>query len=148
MELRGVWLCLPPKTNYSKQKKQAFAYFRVNERDVPALEGRRFTLYDFINNCFAFSPEKKEIAIRVLQALKEEPRSFSRLQSDLGLKKSTLYLLLVALEKSGLVSQGGRGEPVRLSGGFGKVLSAYAEWWHYWSAGNEPQTGVLAEGED
>jgi DNA-binding transcriptional ArsR family regulator len=125
------------KTNYSKQKKAAFAYFKVNTSDARPLAEKHFTLYDFINNSFSFSATKKDMAIRVLQALKEKPRPFAVLQADLGLKKSTLYLLLVALSKSGLVEFDGRGEVIRLSNGFSSVLNAYAEWWRFWSEADE-----------
>ena len=121
------------KTSYAKQKKQAFAYFRVNKKDVGALKEKRFTIYDFINNSFSFSAIRKGMSIRVLQTLKEKPRSFAALQNELGLNKSTLYLLLVALEKSGLVEFAGRGNEIRLSNAFSQSLNAYADWWVFWA---------------
>lgn len=119
--------------HYLKQKNQAFAYFRVNGEDSEKITSGQFTIFDFITNCFAFSTAKKKIAADVLAELKKEPQTFKRLQESLSLKKSTLFMVLLALERAGLVSKDGKNKPIRLSKGFSGALDKYSAWWSQWA---------------
>ncbi len=121
------------REHYLRQKGQAFAYFRVSGVDSLKVSSGQFTLFDFISNCFSFSTARKRIAADVLAELKREPQSFKQLQEKLGLAKSSLYLVLLALERAGLVAREGKNKPVRLSGGFSETLANYASWWASWS---------------
>jgi DNA-binding HxlR family transcriptional regulator len=123
-----------PKTNYQKQKQQASTYFRVASEDTPKITSGQYTLYDFIDNAFSFSDTRKELAINVLECLKQKPLTFAELQKNLKLKKSTLYLLLISLAKSGLISceQGRRNQPIALSTAFSQTLEKNASWWRAW----------------
>ncbi len=125
---------LKPKSNYQKQKQQTTTYFRVNSTDVQKILSRQYTLYDFINNAFFFSSTRKELAINVLEQLKKKPQTFTELQTNLKLKKSTLYLLLFALNKSGLIvfARGKRNQLIYLSTSFSQILEKNAEWWRAW----------------
>lgn len=124
------------REHYARQKSQCYAYFRVNPADSQRMAGAQFTIYDFISNAFSFSHTKKEAAVAVLLSLKEGPKPFSHLLTATGVKKSTLYLLCLALEKSGMIEKtGGRDSPYSLSPAFGAGLEAYAGWWKRW-AGN------------
>ena len=120
------------KAHYDKQKGQQYAYFRIRTDDVPKMKAFQFSIYDFITNSFAFSQTKKELAIAVLEALKAEPLEFIQLQKKLNAKKSTLYLLVLSLQRSGLVSKGGKNEKLEISGEFGEALKQYALWWEKW----------------
>jgi len=122
------------KTNYQKQKQQSSTYFRVNAQDLSKITSGQYTLYDFIDNAFSFSNTKKELAINILECLKKKPSTFTELQTNLNLKKSTLYLLLISLSKSGLISfkQGVRNQPITLSSDFSQILEKNAVWWRAW----------------
>ncbi|NYZ75550.1 helix-turn-helix domain-containing protein [Candidatus Micrarchaeota archaeon] len=118
--------------HYNQQKSQCFVYFRLKKDDSTKISGAQFTLYDFINNSFAFSPTKKQLTVAVLDALKEKPLTFNELVVKLNAKKSTLYLLCVALQKSGLIEQDGKNKPLRISGDFSLILKKYSDWWTGW----------------
>jgi len=118
--------------HYNQQKSQCFVYFRLKKDDSTKISDAQFTLYDFINNSFAFSPTKKQLTVAVLDALKERPLTFNELVIKLNAKKSTLYLLCVALQKSGLIEQEGKNKPLRISGDFSLILNNYSEWWQNW----------------
>ncbi|HII38597.1 TPA: hypothetical protein HA318_01165 [Candidatus Micrarchaeota archaeon] len=121
------------REHYIQQKNQCFVYFRLNKGDFVKIESAQFTLYDFINNSFAFSSTKKQLTVAVLDALKGQPLSFNELVVKLNAKKSTLYLLCLALQNSGLISlEGGKGGKYVLSGDFGKVLKKHSDWWQAW----------------
>ena len=117
-----------------RQKSQAFAYLRINGSDGQKLSSGQFTLFDFISNCFSFSTSKKQIAVTVLDELKRGPQSFKQLQEKLGLKKSSLFLVVLALERAGLVEKQGKNRPMRLSGVFSRNVNSYANWWESWSS--------------
>jgi hypothetical protein len=91
--------------HYERQKKESAARLRVRASDAARIESGRYTIYDFADNAFSFSPARKELAIKILIALRERPRAFAELENELAAPKSTLYLLLRALEESGLVTQ-------------------------------------------
>ncbi len=122
------------KEHYQKQKGQCYAYFKVNPQDAAKMDGAQFTIYDFITNAFAFSHARKQAAVAVLMALKEKPRTFTELIATTGCKKSSLYLLCLSLERSGLIArEGGRDKPYRISKEFSDALAVYASWWARWS---------------
>lgn len=125
------------REHYLKQKSQAFAYFRVSGEDAKKVSAGQFTLFDFISNCFSFSTPRKKIAADVLAELKKEPQSFKQLQEKLKLSKSSLYMVVIALERAGLVLKEGKNKPLRLSGSFSKTLENYASWWSSWSGSRE-----------
>ena len=121
------------REHYLKQKSQAFAYFRVRQEDAQRISSGQFTVFDFISNCFSFSTAKKQVAADVLASLKREPQTFKQLQEALGVGKSTLFLVVLALERAGLVEKQGKNRPLRLSREFSQALNAYALWWSGWS---------------
>lgn len=122
------------KTKYQTQKQQSSTYFRVNSTDAQKIASGQYTIYDFIDNAFSYSKTRKELAIRVLERLKTQPNSFSQLCSELNLKKSTLYLLLLSLNKSGLIQfeYGKRNQLISLSKNFSQTLEKSASWWATW----------------
>ncbi|MFH1106621.1 MAG: hypothetical protein V1787_01885 [Candidatus Micrarchaeota archaeon] len=120
------------REHYNRQKSQAYAHFRIRGEDLAKLGSAQFTIYDFITNSFAFSQTKKELAVAVLEALKQGPKTFMELQKSLGAKKSTLYLLVLALQRSGLVLAAEKSKPLALSPEFSDVLKSYALWWEKW----------------
>ena len=121
------------RPHYQKQKSQCYAYFRVRKEEVEKIKGGQFTTYDFITDSFYFSHTKKQLAARLLDALKKKPTRFSELAKTLGAGKSTLYLLCLALERSGLIEKNGENGPeYRLSPGFSDALGEYANWWNRW----------------
>ncbi len=120
------------REHYNRQKSQAYAHFRIRGDDLGKMDSAQFTIYDFITNSFAFSQTKKELAVQVLEALKQQPRTFSELQRAIGAKKSTLYLLVLALQRSGLVTAAEKSKPLSLSPEFSNVLKSYAQWWERW----------------
>ncbi len=120
--------------HYGRQKKESAARLRVRVGDADRIAASRYTIYDFADNAFSFSPARKELAIKILTALRERPRPFAELESEFSAPKSTLFLLVTALEESGLVVfGGGRGEPISLSAEFSASLRANADWWRKWS---------------
>jgi len=119
--------------HYERQKNESAARLRVRASDAERIASSRYTIYDFVDNAFSFSPAKRELAIQILGALRERPRSFSELETDFNVPKSTLFFLVSALETSGLVKQSGRGEPIALDAGFASALRANADWWLKWS---------------
>ncbi len=54
----------------------------------------------------------------------------NELVKALGAKKSTLYLLCLALERSGLIEKKDSG--YGLSTGFSQALEEYSRWWIDW----------------
>lgn len=117
--------------HYLQQKGQCFAYFKVNSSDAEKVSKGQFTIYDFINNSFSFSSTKKELTIAVLEALKQSPKSFNELVVYLNAKKSTLYLLCLAIKRSGMIAKGSDSKYV-LSQEFASSLENYASWWRNW----------------
>ncbi len=117
---------------YLKQKSQSHTYFRVHSSDLKHLADAQYTIFDFVANAFSFSPTKKELAITILTELKKEPKSFIQLQKSLNLKKSSLYLVVLSLERAGLLQSSGRGKPIVLSNKFSEILEKNAEWWCNW----------------
>lgn len=151
MEVRGEGVFLvrtgATREHYNKQKSQAYAYFRVSGLDAQKVGSGQFTLYDFITNLFSYSTAKRDLAVNVLERLKEKPQAFAQLEAGLKAKKSTLYLLCLSLERSGLVErEGGKRSVYRLSNGFSESLAAYSQWWGKWAqasnkAASESETG-------
>lgn len=127
----------PTHAHYERQKSQSYAHFRVRAlpEEREAMRRAQFTIYDFVTNAFAFSRPRKELAIRVFEELQTGgPLTFAGLHARTDAGKSALYLVLVALERSGLLERaGGRGAPYRLSGRFGEALREYAAWWERWA---------------
>ncbi len=118
--------------HYARQKATCYAYFRVNIDEQKKTKAAQYTIYDFVNDSFHFSPTKKELTIRVLEALKEKPMDFTELAARLSAKKSTLYLLLTALHRSGLIDRETKRQPYRLSISFSSMLREYSYWWENW----------------
>ncbi|MEK6954812.1 MAG: hypothetical protein AABX01_07400 [Candidatus Micrarchaeota archaeon] len=120
------------REHYNKQKSQAFSYFRIDAKDSEKILANQFTIYNFITSSFAFSQTKKELTIQVLEELKKGETTFIQMQKKLGAKKSTLYMLVLSLQKSGLIEPSEKNAPLRLSGSFSKMLSLYSQWWEKW----------------
>lgn len=120
------------REHYNKQKSQAFSYFRIDRSDLEKMGSMQFTIYNFINNSFSFSQTKKELTIKVLEELKKGECTFIELQRRLQAKKSTLYMLVLSLQKSGLVVQTQKNEPLKLSSSFSDTLRQYSGWWEKW----------------
>ena len=118
-------------TNYGKQKQQTFARFRLSQEDANKIATGQFTIYDFINNAFSFSQTNKDLAAKVLEILNARPTTFMNLCRATNAKKSTLYLLMLALERSGFVEKRKTGE-FCLSDGFARALDGYSNWWRAW----------------
>jgi len=91
----------------------------------------QFTIYNFITNSFAFSPSRKELTLRLLESLKEEPKAFSALATGLSAPKGSLYLLCLSLERSGFVRKQPDGRYC-LDTSFSAALREYASWWEGW----------------
>ena len=123
------------KAHYARQKGTAYAYFRVSTEDTSRLDKSQFTIYNFITNSFAFSPSRKELTLKLLEALKHRPKPFSALVDELRAPKGTLYLLCLSLERSGLIKKQPDGH-YQLDTSFSKALREYADWWESW-AGKE-----------
>ena len=122
------------KEHYDRQKSQCYAYFRVKKEDLPKISSSLFTIYDFITNSFAYSTTKKTLAIGVLEQVKQRPSTFTELTNALAAKKSTLYLVCLSLERSGLIRRAGKNAPYELDDSFGKALRTYADWFDSWAA--------------
>jgi len=118
------------RAHYEKQKSQCYAYFRVKNEDIKKMRAGQFTIYDFITNSFFFSHTKKQLAVGVLEALRKKPMRFTELAEAAGAGKSTLYLLCLALERSGLIEK--NGQEYQLSGAFSGALDEYSSWWGKW----------------
>jgi hypothetical protein len=113
---------------YEKQKSQQFAHFRLDKGDLPLLGSSQFTLFNFVKNSFSFSQKKRLLAVKILELLTSGEKAFPELHSTTGSSKSSLYLLLLCLERSGVVEKNKGGKFV-LSLVFSNVLLAYAGWW-------------------
>ncbi|MBI5225060.1 hypothetical protein HY989_04285 [Candidatus Micrarchaeota archaeon] len=120
------------RDHYNKQKSQAFSYFRIDGSDLEKMKSNQFTIYNFIHNSFSFSQTKKELTIQVLEELKKGEINFIDLQKKLNAKKSTLYMLVLALQKSGLILETRKNEPLKLSNSFSDMLALYSDWWGKW----------------
>jgi predicted transcriptional regulator len=120
------------KEHYQRQKATCYTYFRINTDEQKKMRSAQYTFFDFVNDSFHFSRTKKDLTIRALEALKEKPMDFTELAQKLGAKKSTLYLLLTALHRSGLVDRPTKREPYRLSTNFSSMLREYSYWWENW----------------
>ncbi|MBI5635505.1 hypothetical protein HY993_00910 [Candidatus Micrarchaeota archaeon] len=118
--------------HYKRQKSMSYAYFRVKQDELGKIKTSQFTIYDFISNSFSFSSTKKELTIKVLEALKKKPMTFLELCDFLQAKKSTLYLLCLALARSGLIDRENKRKPFHLSTSFSTVLREYSYWWENW----------------
>ncbi|VVB67268.1 IclR helix-turn-helix domain protein [Candidatus Norongarragalina meridionalis] len=124
----------PAKTreHYVRQRDSSFVYYRVRADDAARTAANAFNIYDFVSNAFAFSPKRKEAFVRVLEALREKPQGFTELMETSGLARSALYLLVLSLERSGLVRKEGR--KYALSDAFSSSAEASAAWWKRWKA--------------
>jgi DNA-binding HxlR family transcriptional regulator len=120
------------RDHYNKQKSQAFSYFRIDNSDLDKMQNKEFTIYNFITNSFAFSQTKKELTIKVLEELKKGDMTFISLQRKLDAKKSTLYMLIIALQKSGLITEAQKNGPLKLSDSFSQTIRLYSDWWDRW----------------
>ncbi|MFH0834879.1 MAG: helix-turn-helix domain-containing protein [Candidatus Micrarchaeota archaeon] len=120
------------REHYVRQRDSSFVYYRVRAEDPGKTAANAFNIYDFVSNAFSFSPKRKDAFVKVLEALKEKPRGFTELMEASGLGRSALYLLLLSLERSGLVAKEGR--KYVLSGAFSSSLEASAAWWRRWRA--------------
>lgn len=118
------------KRFYERQKAQSFTYFKINASDQENISGKKYSIYDFINNSFSFSRKRKEAAVSVLEELKQGEASFTELRLKLKAPKSSLFLLLLSLERSGLIEK--KEEKYSLSEKFAQALNSYAEWWSSW----------------
>ena len=118
------------RQHYERQKSQCYAYFRVSKEDLEKMRGGRFTIYDFMTDSFSFSQTKKQLAAEVLEAVRKKPLTFTQLVNELGAKKSTLYLLCLSLERSGMVEK--HGPEYRPSRIFSDALAEYSKWWANW----------------
>ena len=123
------------KTNYTKQKNQAFTYFRVSKDELSKLNTSQFTIYDFVRNSFSFAQERKELAIQILERTHTTPQTFPQLQQQFKTPKSSLYLTLLALENSGLITKQPTTSQYFVSSDFSHVLSDYANWYAQWASG-------------
>lgn len=128
------------REHYQRQKSQCYAYFRVRREDADRTGTGLFTIYDFITNSFSFSTTKKTLAVGVLEAVKERPSTFNELVTKLDAKKSTLYLVCLSLERSGLLSREGKAAPYSISADFARALRSYADWYDSWA-----QTAVATD---
>lgn len=118
---------------HERQKKTSRARLTLDKTAFAKIGGGQFTLFDLVDSSFSFSHEKKQDAMRVLEALRSRPQPFKRLQEGLGLAKSSLFYLLLALESAGFVEkEEGKNKDYRLSPGFSQNLSVLAEWWRGW----------------
>lgn len=115
---------------YARQKGQSYARFKIDSADAARISSGQFTIFDFITNCFLFSPKKKQLSISFLEALSSKPLSFNELVSLLKARKSTVYLLCLSLERSGFIRKQGR--KFELSNEFSQVARVYAGWWENW----------------
>ena len=120
------------KAHYARQRDSSFIYYRARMEDAGKTAAGSFNIYDFVSNAFSFSPKRKDAFVRVLEALKEKPRGFSELLVTSGLGRSALFLLLLSLERSGLVVKNGR--KFSLADAFSSSLEASASWWRRWRA--------------
>ena len=100
----------------------SYAYFRVKQDELGKIKTSQFTIYDFISNSFSFSSTKKELTIKVLEALKKKPMTFLELVQFLQAKKSTLYLLCLALQRSGLIDRENKRKPFHLGTSFSTIV--------------------------
>ncbi len=125
------------RLHYQTQKKQAYAYFRVNGSDDKKVALGQFTLFDFITNLFSYSPVKRDMAVKILEILKEEDLTFTELVEKMNAKKSSLYLLCLSLQRSGLIEkEEGKKTKFKLSSSFSNTLFSYSNWWQKWA--NKP----------
>jgi len=131
LEVRGVGVV----ENYARQKSQSFARFKLDFGDLPKIKNGQFTIYDFVTNSFLFSPSKKQLSIKLLEAVSEAPRTFPELVKLLHTPKSTLYFLCLSLERSGLIKKT-PAKQYALSNEAAGVLREYAGWWENWVARN------------
>ena len=120
------------REHYVRQRDSSFVYYRVRSDDAAKADANALNIYDFVSNAFSFSPKRKDAFVKVLEALKEKPRGFTELMEIGGLARSALYLLLLSLERSGLVAKDGR--KYALSDAFSSSLEASAAWWMRWKA--------------
>lgn len=127
-----VWGACVLETHYFFQKKNSRIRFEVNKDDSKKISQMYFTIFEFISASFSFSHIKKQLTIKILELLKERELTFSELVLKTNAKKSTLYLLLIALENAGLICSKGKGKPYSLSLDFSNTLEAYASWWRNW----------------
>ena len=125
MEVRGV--------SHKRQKETSRARLTLDREGPLKLARGQFTLFDFVDRAFPFSHAKKQNTLRVLEALKRGPKTFTELQTKLELQKSALYYLLVALVNAGLISKKeGKNKVYSLSNAFSSDLTSLAGWWLGW----------------
>ena|SRR3989338_2964068 len=114
--------------SHERQLKSAFAHMRVNQEDAPLLQKGQFTVFDFLEHAFSFSPKRRQLAADVLEILREKPRTFSVLLKQTSAPKSALFGVLLSLKNSGLIDKK-EGGFFELSGRFSEILNAYAGFW-------------------
>ncbi|PIO01992.1 hypothetical protein COX86_03090 [Candidatus Micrarchaeota archaeon CG_4_10_14_0_2_um_filter_60_11] len=115
---------------HARQKETSRARLTLDSEVLAKLDSGQFTLYDFLSMAFPFSEEKRRDAMRVLESVQKEPKSFKTLRDELGVPKSALFYLLLALSNAGLVEkEAGKSNAYRLSGVFSANLGKMARWW-------------------
>lgn len=118
--------------SYERQKKTAFAHLRVNSADLSSLTSGQFTVFDFLEHSFAFSPKRRQLAADVLELVRQKPRRFKDLLYESKSQKSALHGVLSALSNSGLLEEDEKRE-YRLCPTFCAVLRGYSFFWENWS---------------
>ncbi len=118
--------------SYDRQRKTAFAHLRVDVKDGPLLNKGQFTLFDFLEHAFAFSPKRRQLAADVLTLVREKPRRFKDLLAETSAPKSALSGVLSALKNSGFLEENGEGVLI-LSRDFCTALRGYSFFWESWS---------------
>lgn len=121
------------KEHYATQKSHQYSLFRINKNELEKLDSFQFSVYDFINASFAFKENKKTLSASVLEALKTKPMTFAELVNHLKVPRGTLFLVCLALERSGMIKREGKRKPYVIDDAFTTVLKKYAEWWDRWT---------------
>ncbi len=116
---------------YLRQKSQSYTRFKIDAGDLSRISSSQFSIFDFITNSFSFSPKKKQLSVKLLELLSQQPASFPQIVASLEARKSTVYFLCLSLERSGLIRKG-ESKEYALSEGFSQALRNYAEWWEKW----------------
>ena len=116
---------------YIRQKSQSYARFKIDAQDLGRIGSSQFSIFDFITNSFSFSPKKRLLSVKLLELLSTKPSSFPEIVAYLQSRKSTVYLLCLSLERSGLIEKN-KEKQYLLSSSFCNALRQYAEWWEKW----------------
>lgn len=129
---------------YLRQKRQSYTRFKIDAGDLARISSSQFSMFDFISNSFTFSPKKKQLSVKLLELLSQKPATFPQVVASLGARKSTVYLLCLSLERSGLISKNGSKE-YALSEDFSHALRQYAEWWEKWVKNSVSAAGATGK---